>query len=269
MLSIKNDTCRLDVHSNTSSLGKKYFQHFTTKECMYYNNVIKTNETFEHKDGKLFIQQLLEHSGELRFDYTYYCDNCIDSYTHKYEEGDKVILEYRLDDGNVVDIAVIRDGNINLIVEICHTHKTLKNRPEPWFEIKTSEINNFKIKMEGPTHSSVMNIKCSRKRPCSRDCLKLNDCQQRALDKILLGKNVFITGGGGVGKSYLIKAIVKVLGQANVTLTGVTGIAAKNVSGSTVHKCFGLKPNESYEQYLNRLTVRDKKKNTRYTYTYN
>ena len=35
--------------------------------------------------------------------------------------------------------------------------------------------------------------------------VKLNKKQQQAYDLMVQGRNVFITGGGGVGKSWLVK----------------------------------------------------------------
>ena len=48
------------------------------------------------------------------------------------------------------------------------------------------------------------------------------------------GKNLFITGGGGVGKSYTLDRLVDDFPCIDITAT--TGIAAVNVSGQTIHK---------------------------------
>ena len=42
----------------------------------------------------------------------------------------------------------------------------------------------------------------------------LTEDQQTALDCCMSGKNVFITGGGGVGKTYLIHKVVDCLKEA-------------------------------------------------------
>lgn len=57
-----------------------------------------------------------------------------------------------------------------------------------------------------------------------------------AKEQILQGKNLFITGGGGVGKSHLINNIT----TPNTVVVAPTGIAALNVNGSTAHKMFKL-----------------------------
>ena len=66
--------------------------------------------------------------------------------------------------------------------------------------------------------------------------------QQAALERCLDGENVFITGGGGVGKTYLIKQIVdkmKMSGRS-VMLTAPTGRAAQLIGGSTCHRAFKI-----------------------------
>ncbi len=65
----------------------------------------------------------------------------------------------------------------------------------------------------------------------------MNACkQQEAINLINTGSNLFLTGAGGVGKSYVIKQIV----TEETLLLAPTGIAALNIGGSTCHKAFKL-----------------------------
>jgi ATP-dependent DNA helicase PIF1 len=66
--------------------------------------------------------------------------------------------------------------------------------------------------------------------------------QQQSLQLVLDGQNVFITGPGGTGKSYLIAHIVRELEAAGkrVAVTASTGVAAFNIGGQTVHSWSGL-----------------------------
>jgi len=66
----------------------------------------------------------------------------------------------------------------------------------------------------------------------------LNLEQRLALEAVIRGWNIFITGGGGVGKSYLIEVIEKCI--EGVVLTSPTGISALNIGGETAHSFFGL-----------------------------
>ncbi len=54
--------------------------------------------------------------------------------------------------------------------------------------------------------------------------------------------NVFLTGGAGVGKSYLIKEVIKEYKKEyrGVVALGSTGISAVNVSGQTIHSFFSF-----------------------------
>lgn len=67
---------------------------------------------------------------------------------------------------------------------------------------------------------------------------KLNLEQRIAFEAVKAGWNVFITGGGGVGKSYLIEAIYKLI--KGVMLSAPTGMSALNINGATVHGFFGI-----------------------------
>ena len=69
----------------------------------------------------------------------------------------------------------------------------------------------------------------------------MNPEQQLALDDVIKGINVFITGGAGVGKSFLVNKIVRAF--CNVKKIGVcamTGCAALLVNGATVHSYLGI-----------------------------
>lgn len=65
------------------------------------------------------------------------------------------------------------------------------------------------------------------------------DKQELALKKVSEGSNVFITGGGGRGKSYLIHRIKDIYSE-EVVVCAPSGSAALLVGGMTAHKMFGL-----------------------------
>ena len=90
--------------------------------------------------------------------------------------------------------------------------------------------------------------------------LHLTPSQQRAYDLFLKGYNLFITGKGGSGKSYLTRYIIdsaKSSGKS-VIVCAPTGIAAINVHGATIHRTFQvpvriIRP----EEYLNIADISD------------
>jgi hypothetical protein len=71
--------------------------------------------------------------------------------------------------------------------------------------------------------------------------INLTGEQQQALDLMLSGKNVFLTGKAGTGKSTILSRFHEVCPRECVFLAP-TGIAAINIGGATLHSFFQLKP---------------------------
>lgn len=69
----------------------------------------------------------------------------------------------------------------------------------------------------------------------------LNEEQKKAYEVIMSGKDAFITGGAGTGKSYLLNKIISDLKHMGkqVIVCAPTGMAALNIDGSTIHRTFG------------------------------
>jgi len=74
--------------------------------------------------------------------------------------------------------------------------------------------------------------------------------QQIALNLMLSGCNVFLTGAPGTGKSYVINQFVSQAKQEGkkVALTATTGIAASLLDGVTIHSWSGLGIRETIDQ---------------------
>ena len=66
--------------------------------------------------------------------------------------------------------------------------------------------------------------------------------QQKALDLAKAGKNIFLSGGGGVGKTYVAQKIIGELKKAGkeVLITASTGKAAMLLGGVTCHSAFHI-----------------------------
>lgn len=71
--------------------------------------------------------------------------------------------------------------------------------------------------------------------------VELNPQFQKALDAIASGKNLFITGKAGTGKSTLLQYFRK-NAPGKIVVLAPTGVAALNVQGETIHSFFGFKP---------------------------
>lgn len=69
--------------------------------------------------------------------------------------------------------------------------------------------------------------------------MQLTENQKKAYDAMMSGKNVFLTGEAGTGKSFVISTFLENNKNKNILVTAPTGIAAINIHGSTLHRVFG------------------------------
>ena len=74
--------------------------------------------------------------------------------------------------------------------------------------------------------------------------------QNTALDILKSGKNVFITGSAGTGKTYLLDRYTQYLKERRVypTIVAPTGIAASHLGGQTIHSFFSLGIRDSIDE---------------------
>jgi ATP-dependent DNA helicase PIF1 len=70
----------------------------------------------------------------------------------------------------------------------------------------------------------------------------LNTKQREAVDAVLNGRNILITGPGGTGKSFTIKYITELLSENNkyYGLTATTGTASVLIGGQTINSYLGI-----------------------------
>ena len=70
----------------------------------------------------------------------------------------------------------------------------------------------------------------------------LTDDQQKAFQAMCGGKNVFVTGPAGCGKSFVIQKFAQHCDQQgrHLALTALTGVAALHIGGRTLHSWAGI-----------------------------
>ena len=71
--------------------------------------------------------------------------------------------------------------------------------------------------------------------------IQLTDDQQTALDAMMSGQNVFLTGEAGTGKSTVLRKVRNQCDRPCVVLAP-TSVAAINAGGATIHSFFRFKP---------------------------
>lgn len=84
----------------------------------------------------------------------------------------------------------------------------------------------------------------------------LNEGQRIIYHAVMMGGNMLITGGGGVGKSHLIRFLSKYV--PNLVLTASTGIAGINIDGETIDSLMGFSPDPVQNAKPMSLEVRER-----------
>ena len=66
--------------------------------------------------------------------------------------------------------------------------------------------------------------------------------QKEALEILKTGRNVFLTGPAGSGKTHVLREYISYLKDlgANIGITASTGIAATHMGGTTIHSWSGV-----------------------------
>ena len=77
--------------------------------------------------------------------------------------------------------------------------------------------------------------------------MELTKSQKIAFRNFTGGANLFLTGKGGSGKSFLTRYIIEWCREKGLKtiVCAPTGVAALNIGGSTIHRTFGIQPNDN------------------------
>ena len=96
----------------------------------------------------------------------------------------------------------------------------------------------------------------------------LSSSQKAVINQFLSGNNLFVSGGAGSGKSYLLNFLKKNYSHLGLEITASTGIAAINIGATTIHSWSGIglanQPLEYILENLNSFKFLQIKKRMRY-----
>jgi len=89
--------------------------------------------------------------------------------------------------------------------------------------------------------------------------------QKTALDILKTGRNVFLTGPAGSGKTYVLNLYINYLKEHSITpsITASTGIAATHIGGITIHSWSGMGVRENLDQLAFKKIARNSRFRTR------
>lgn len=103
--------------------------------------------------------------------------------------------------------------------------------------IKKERMNHIKEKVKEEVLEEILNN--DNKDEKNKEENKDEDDYSKIKDLLYEGKNIFLTGPGGVGKSYYIKKLKEELGDT-ITITSTTGVSSFNLKGQTIHSFSGI-----------------------------
>jgi ATP-dependent DNA helicase PIF1 len=87
--------------------------------------------------------------------------------------------------------------------------------------------------------------------------IRLSKEQRAVVFRALSGESLLISGGAGCGKSVVVKLIAKLLQHEVTAVTAMTGMAALQVSGRTIHSWSGVglyEPTKPHSDYIKKLS---------------
>lgn len=96
----------------------------------------------------------------------------------------------------------------------------------------------------------------------------LNELQQKAFEAMKNGKNVFLTGAGGSGKTFLINTFRNNFrGVKIIATTSTTGVSALLIKGCTLHSFLGIGLGKADNEILYKKIIKNSKYKKRWIET--
>ncbi|CAF0857018.1 unnamed protein product [Brachionus calyciflorus] len=159
-------------------------------------------------------------------------------------------LQCNLGKNSLAAISPLTERDISDVMKIQKNSKIPNQSP-----IRASDVNKT-ARMSRVTSASSLALKqqqqVNESKPklqrslssSSNLLVQLTNEQKSVINLIKNKQNIFFTGSGGTGKSFLISIIKKMLPNENCFVTASTGVAASLIGGITIHAFSGFTGNE-------------------------
>lgn len=184
--------CSQELILCQGAVNKWHFRHHSDKTnlCVRYS---EPTESQIHKDAKMILQQLIEHNRLVVYRPCYGCKQEEVFEIPPMTDIMTVVQEYRFsfkgNDGKytetvngVADVALVEEGDVVAVFEVCHTHKTCEDaRFEPWFEFNARDV--IDCAGEDDEKESVR-IPCIRHLRCDECVEKIKAGEQDRYDRM-------------------------------------------------------------------------------------
>ena len=172
----------------------------------------------------------------------------IDCYFQKQEKQEKIEIENNSEKKSVKSC----ENNLeNTFFETSEKKIEIKKKSEKKIEIeknceKTKNENKIEFLEEKNVKSCENNLENTffekSEINSNSEYGKLNESQRKVIELVNSGKNIFLTGEPGTGKTYTVKYIQKHVEEnnKNIGITAMTGTAAVLLNGKTLHSFLGI-----------------------------
>uniref|UniRef100_T1J1X4 ATP-dependent DNA helicase n=1 Tax=Strigamia maritima TaxID=126957 RepID=T1J1X4_STRMM len=147
--------------------------------------------------------------------------------------------------------------------KISTRNRLLANKPSTLTEISPIFVPNAtKTSTQSPQTPNTSKRKSENKEniypALKRSKINLNSVlktvltseQEKVIEVVRGGRNVFFTGSAGTGKSFLLKKLIGILPPENTVVCASTGVAACHVGGITLHSFAGNEKKSGSSQWL-------------------
>jgi len=157
-------SCYEEVVFCHGPIVRPYFRHTNNSSCTIYTD--RPSESDIHKNAKKRIVYEMNKNRQIKIQYKS-CGRCMQTSDFIYKLKDNSIaleeVKFFFNEATCyADVACKTNDNIDIIIEICNTHKTAEgSRPEPWFELSAYMVSQS---------NSDSVYRCSRVRSLCKSC---------------------------------------------------------------------------------------------------